>query len=226
MVSFSGLGKAFTVYGGKKIQVFNRLSEQIYSDVAGSYCPFTAADLWGTTIDLSSWNGGMNEVLCCTMNGYITPGIWNQLLYRDGVGVFEQNLEAPSGWYCLYWFIGNGELSKNGKYKWEFRNPSSSVIKTYNFTVVNASLEPKGQIVGEPINPPECKVGKTFTLNATMRNIGNIGGYFIFRVFDGVTEIGTGDKTYLSPNTQSGRNITCIMPSHDLSGKVELRRQT
>ena len=85
------------------------------------------------------------------------------------------------------------------------------------------------KIIGDLLYPLECGVGKTFTLNATMRNISNTGGYFIFRVFDGSSEIGASAKTYLSPNTQSGRNITCTMPSHDIllsNGRVELRRQT
>ena len=225
-MGFTGLGKAFTVYGGKKVQVFNRLSDQVYADAAGSYCPFTAVDLWGSTIDLSGWNGGMHEVLCCTLNAtVIAAGTWTQKLYRDNVKIFEWSMEAPSWWECIYWFIGNGELSKNGNYRWEIWGVGN-LLKTYNFTVINSS-EDKGE--GKITNynyPPTLESGERYQVIAIGKNIGGSGAYFRFRLFEGSSEITHGGLVYRGPGNSFTQTLSGTMPNHNLNLKLELWRQT
>lgn len=227
------------------MQVFNRLSDQVYADAAGSYCPFTAVDLWGSTIDLSGWNGGMHEVLCCTLNATaIAAGTWTQKLYRDNVKIFEWSMEAPSWWECMYWFIGNGELSKNGNYRWEIWGVGN-LLQTYNFTVIN-SPEDRGEAEGEIITHfinglpcPDCgeaKEGQEIEVIMGMKNIGGVEGEFRFYIHDQYGNELSKEPDFTYKNVKAGNtwevhktlttNLNFKMLNEVLNGRVELRRQT
>ena len=83
----------------------------------------------------------------------------------------------------------------------------------------------KGQFVGEPTYPASKIVGERYNVTATGKNIGEEGGHFRLRLYEGATEISHGGWVYRGGGNSFTQTLSGTMPDRDLNLTLKLMRQ-
>ena len=127
---------------------------------------------------------------------------------------------------CTSWIDGRC-LRKNYRAQTRTCTPSECDSEWREKYDTSCTGEPaKGQFVGEPTYPASKKVGERYSVTATGKNIGDEGGYFRLRLYEGATEISHGGEVYRGGGNSFTQTLSGTMPDRDLNLILKLMRVT